>query len=110
MAGESPAIVWTQSRRARLHLSRQLGEPGTLLIRHQLDSDLHFFDSTGVRYPDDFAAGFSLFVLHADNVPDLNLVIEPVDTGARSADVLCRGILKKRTVVGPHAPNTYAKV
>jgi hypothetical protein len=55
-------------------------------------------------HPDDLAAGFFAFILHADDIAHFQFRLNAIDACTGSIDVLSHGVLEKRLVVRSHPP------
>ena len=107
MPRELSAIVVALLRAfVRFHIRWQRQRPRTILIGHELHSNLDFLERSGVDDPDHPAACFLGLVLHPDDIAHLQFGFDAVDAGSRRADVLRQGILKEWLVIGAHAPHS----
>jgi len=110
MPQETSAIVWIRQRCQGANLRRKLGKPRTLLIGHQLNPDLIFFQAAGVHDPNYLKPRFLVFELHSDYIANFQFVLQAVNAGSRRAYILGGGLLIEGLIVCPHAPHTKAQV
>src|SRR5436305_7635762 len=95
VASEAAAVVLRlRSALVRLHIARQDGRPRAFLVRYQLHANLRLLQRASVHHPDNFAARLLAFVLHTDDIADLQFGFNSVDACTSAAYILRHRILE----------------
>ena len=110
MTDEFSAVIVARSGDGCLGFGWQYGLPRAFLIGDKLHAGLDFLQSAGIDDPDYLATCFFGFVLHADDIADLEVFFDAVDAGSGAADVLGGGVLEERLLIGAHAPHFHPQV
>src|SRR5579872_737090 len=108
---EFSAVVLPNGRAfLNLHFGWQSRYPWTILFQDQLNADLGFLKCARIDDPHHLAACLLAFILHADDVANLQLGLDAVNARTGSADVLGNGILEEWLVVAAHSPHLNLQV